>query len=74
MSERDSESARERGEKAGWQRGHSDSEERRTRQGLVTGPTGPPLSTSWHSVVHIHTHTHTHGWPTALPAALSVTV
>lgn len=74
MSKRDSESARERGEKAGWQRGHSDSEERRTRQGLVTGPTGPPLSTSWHSVVHIHTHTHTHGWPTALPAALSVTV
>lgn len=53
--------------------GHSDSEERRTQQGLVTGPTGPPLSTSWHSVV-TRTHRHTRGWPTALPAALSVTV
>ena len=58
--ERQQECKRERGEKAGWQRGHSDSEERRTWQGLVTRPTGPPLSTSWHSVVHTHTHTYTH--------------
>lgn len=59
-TERDSESCEcDRGEKARCQRGHSNSEERRTQQGLVTGPTGPPLSTSLHSRTH-HAHTRTH--------------
>lgn len=59
-TERDSESCEcDRGEKARCQRGHSNSEERRTQQGLVTGPTGPPLSTSLHSHTHrAHARTH----------------
>lgn len=67
LSKRDSESAGERGEKAGWQIGHSNSEERGTQQGLVIGPTGPPLSTSWHSVVHTHAHTRLADGPPSCP-------
>lgn len=74
-SKRSSKCVSERGEEAGCQRGHSSREEKkkvaRSRH-HANGPTAVNITVHTHT--HTRTRTRTHGWPTALPAALSVTV